>query len=140
MMLPLPWKCVRPLDEASIASITELRLNRWRDVPRLMVDALQLRRRLGSHDGAVALSLAADPLRRTFWTLSLWRDDGVLRNYVRGGDHAHVMRRYRGTLQDSRSARWETLGPTLPAWPESLGRLDEEGGAPRQARDKSSPS
>lgn len=127
MRTVLPWKRLRPITEATVASITELQLRRWRDVPRLVEDALRLRQRLRSVHGAVALGLAADPFRRTFWTLSLWTDDRSIADYFRHGDHLEIMRRYHGRLEHSRSARWPVDGDTPPRWRAAWRRLDTSG-------------
>lgn len=122
-MVPLPWKRFRPLEEASLVSVTELRLRRWRDVPGLAIDALRLRRALRNHGEAVAVSLAAAPLQRTFWTLSLWPHEAALVEYFRGAEHAQVMRRYRAKLERSGSARWPVEGPGIPRWVDAVHRL-----------------
>jgi hypothetical protein len=123
IVFPMPTKHVRPVEEGSVVSVTELRLRRWRDVPRLTADALRLRRHIQEHDGAVALALAAAPHRRTFWTLSLWRDETALTGYRIGQDHAEVMRRYRGMLEQSRSTRWSAGDRALPRWRDAIRRL-----------------
>jgi hypothetical protein len=130
IMLPLPWEIVGPVDAGCVASVTELRLRRWRDVPRLTADALRLRKHLKRHEGAVALGLAAAPHRRTFWTLSLWRDDAALTGYRSEGTHAEVMRTYRGKLESSRSCRWTTGEQGLPKWRDAVRRLHEASPSP----------
>ena len=125
-MLPLPWKRVRPLEEAAVASVTELRLRRWRDIPGLTFGALRLRRAIQNEPGAVAVSLAAATLRRTFWTLTLWVDEAALDAYVHTAAHTDAMRRFRGRLERSRSARWKGEFGRLPSWAEAAGRLAAE--------------
>jgi len=125
-MMPLPWKRIRPLEEATVGSVTELRLRRWRDIPRLTFDALRLRRAVQIEPGVVAVCLAAAPLRRTFWTLTLWADEPALDAYVRTAAHADAMRRFRGRLERSRSARWKGEFGSLPRWAEAVARLAAE--------------
>ena len=118
-MVPLPWKtrtCGADGDEL-VASVTRLRLARWRDVPRLLVIALRLRRAFRLGEGGLAVGLAAQPLRRTFWTLTLWRDEAALLAYVRPPAHAAALRSFRNALADTTSARWRTR--RRPTWSEA---------------------
>ena len=123
MMVALPWKIRMvgsDLDEL-VASVTRLRLRRWRDVPKLLVTALRLRRRFPLGAGGLAVGLAAEPLRRTFWTLSLWEDEDALLAYARSREHAEAMRLFRTALDDAASARWRTR--RRPPWSEARRHL-----------------
>lgn len=122
-MVPLPWKTRMGGADGDelVASVTRLRLARWRDVPRLLVTALRLRRRFPRAEGGLALGLAAQPLRRTFWTLTLWRDEVALLAYVRTPDHAEAMRSFRNALEETTSARWRTRH--RPTWSEARRQL-----------------
>jgi hypothetical protein len=122
-MVVLPWKgrMVDSEGEELVASVTRLRLARWRDVPRLLVIALRLRRRFPLGEGGLAVGLAAQPLRRTFWTLTLWRDDTAVLAYMRSRDHADAIGALRGALADTASARWPTRH--RPTWREARQHL-----------------
>jgi len=115
-MLALPWKPQSAHLDADelVASVTRLRLARWRDVPRLLVTALRLRRTFPLGEGGVAVGLAAEPLERTFWTLTLWRDEAALLAYMRSPEHAAAMRSFRTALADTASARWRARA--RPTW------------------------
>lgn len=125
-MLALPWKQQSADLDADelVASVTRLRLARWRDVPRLLVTALRLRRTFPLGEGAVAVGLAAEPLGRTFWTLTLWRDDAALLAYMRSPEHAAAMRSFRTALADTASARWRTR--FRPTWSDARQRVGVE--------------
>lgn len=125
MMTVLPW-----VDAAStetgplVVSVTRLRLARWRDVPAFLRAAMRLRREFPDVPGAVTLGLAAEPWRRTFWTLSAWRDEESLKAYVRSPGHAAAMRRFARAMADPVSARWTSDGGR-PSWEYAVRRLDE---------------
>lgn len=128
-MMRLPWKQVCEAGGPVAVSATELRLRCYRDVPALMRDAMRLRRHFGSAEGAVAVGLAASPLRRTFWTLTTWREAADIDRYYRARAHAEVMRRFRGKLEHARSARWTSPEPR-PSWSAALAELDNDAGTP----------
>lgn len=129
-MMRLPWKQVRRVEGGPVAvSATELRLRRYRDVPALMVDALRLRRHFGSGQGAIAVGLAASPLRRTFWTLTTWGEAADVDRYYRASEHAEVMRRFRGKLEHARSVRW-TSSESRPSWTAALAQLEQAASDP----------
>jgi hypothetical protein len=61
-------------DESAVVQVSRLELQRLRDVPGFMIAALGLRRDVLHAEGALGVELVAQPLRRTFWTLSAWTD------------------------------------------------------------------
>lgn len=126
MFAALPWRDVAdPADGPLVVSVTRLRLLRWRDVPPFLVAVGRLRADLAKEPGAVTLGLAARPFRRTFWTLSAWRDEDSLRAYVRGPGHTAAMKRFRKGMTGATSALWTTDGGR-PTWAEALARLDAD--------------
>jgi hypothetical protein len=66
-MLNVPWKAGVAAPERGEVQIaaTEARLGHYRDLPGAAIAALRLRRSWRSLDGAIALWLAAQPLKRT---------------------------------------------------------------------------
>ncbi len=97
----------------AVVMASRLELRRYRQVPGFLVAALRLRRLFGRSDGAIRLTLAAAPLRRTFFTLSVWSDQALLDRYVRSDEHARVMKRYGRHLVGSTFESW-SLGPDAP--------------------------
>lgn len=124
MRMTLPWRRVGDRgDRGLVVAATELRLRRWRDVPAVMRAAMGLRRSFGG-DGAVAISIAAAPWRRTFWTLSTWTDEASIRRYMGSPAHRDVMRAFHGRLSHTRTARWTQAVGDGPAWPEAFRKLE----------------
>lgn len=124
-MLSLPWvDAADPGTAPLVVSVTRLRVKRWRDVPAFLRAVLRLRRELPHAPGAVTLGLAAQPLRRTFWTLSAWRDEESLKAYVRSPEHAAAMRRFARVMAQPVSARWSSEGGR-PSWDYAVRRLDD---------------
>ncbi|MBV6699128.1 hypothetical protein KV557_18725 [Kitasatospora aureofaciens] len=75
--------------------------------------------------GAVGASLAAQPLKRTFWTLSAWESREAL--YAKAEPHRSIMTSLRSTIKESVFTFWEAPVQDLPiSWPEARRRLAEQ--------------
>jgi len=136
-MPTMPWTPgpERPAaDTPVVVMASRLELRRYRDVPGFLRAAMALRRELRTADGAVGLALAAQPLRKTFWTLSAWRDDAALRGYTRNPTHVAVMRRYHDRMAQATFRTWtEAAGTAPPDWAAARARLAVPEGAAEQA-------
>ena len=74
--------------------------------------------------GAYGASLIAQPLKRTFWTLSAWEDKQALYTYARTEPHKSVMTGLRSTMSRSVFTFWETPAAGLPIdWSDARERL-----------------
>jgi heme-degrading monooxygenase HmoA len=97
------------------------------DVPRFLIRSFAAWRQVTTAPGAYGASLVARPFRRTFYTLSVWRDRDALYAYARAEPHRTIMRELRSTTRDSAFAHWETTTDALPVlWDEAWRRLAEE--------------
>jgi len=73
------------------------------------------------------VSLRAQPLKRTFWTLSAWRDQEALDAFPRADARATSVRGIRPAARDTVFAFWSTRRERLPVgWDEAGRRLDEQ--------------
>src|SRR4051794_30293938 len=84
-----------------VVSVTDLSLDRWRDVPTAAATGLRLRLGWYAMPGAVGLWLWSIPLERRSGSVSVWTGEDDLRRFVGLPKHLAVMRRYRdrGTLR-----------------------------------------
>jgi quinol monooxygenase YgiN len=81
-------------------------------------------RQLQRTDGLVGYSLRAQPLARTFWTLSAWTDDDALAAFVRQMPHVSVMAKLRPHMAATRFTTWRARGSDLPiSWDDAVARL-----------------
>ena len=71
-------------------SITRLRVRRLRFLPGFLFHTLRSARQLGRSPGFLAGYTATGP-RRTFWTVTVWTDDGRMRAFRRTGAHLKAM-------------------------------------------------
>jgi hypothetical protein len=75
-------------------------------------------------DGAFGVAFDTDLRRRTFFTLSAWRNRDALEGFIGADPHAGSMRRYRPSMTDARFVFWNTTADRLPpTWPEAKERL-----------------
>ncbi|MER5602203.1 DUF3291 domain-containing protein [Streptomyces sp. NPDC002265] len=108
-----------------MASRLELR-SLW-SVPGFLLLSLVVLRQARRSPGLIGTSLRAEPLRRTFWTLSAWRDQEALNAFDRTGPHARSVRRLRPGTRSSVFVFWSTERDRLPVtWDEARRRLDEQ--------------
>ena len=78
----LPWTADRPFDGPSVVLFTELRLRRLRDVPAFMATSLRILRQVSRSPGARSALLRAEPLARSFATVSWWDDATAMRRWA----------------------------------------------------------
>ena len=82
-------------EENVFVSATDFRIFRLRDIPGAWLSGLRLRRTWPQRPGAVGLWLWAMPLKRRSGSVSIWRNEDDLREFVRWPVHAEIMRRNR---------------------------------------------
>ncbi|ULE35262.1 hypothetical protein [Mycobacterium sp. IDR2000157661] len=127
-MPTLPW--ATPTAEESgyvpqtLVMASRFELRRCRDVPAFLLAAMRIRRQMLKSPGVVGVSLIAQPLRRTFYTLSAWRDRRALDSAVAAQPHAATMAGFRTRMADSLFTFWDHPGGPPPDWAEAFQRLD----------------
>jgi len=99
-MPALPWQHQQPIDpaESYVVMYTRLPLRRSRWIPGFLRETQRVRRQLSTTPGLVGYALRADLVRRRFWTVSVWVDEGSLRAFVAAEPHRSVMGRLRGRM------------------------------------------
>ena len=131
-MATLPWTTTATMPDADVLVLgSRLELRRARDIPGFLRAAMRIRTQVLASDGAYGVSLIAQPLRRTFWTLSAWRDDAALHGFVRTAPHVDVMRKYHDRMKDAAFTTWTEPASDLPharsnsrnLWQRARGRL-----------------
>ncbi len=126
-MLTIPW--TSPKNQAHISTLTQisrLELARARDVPGFLIAALRIRRVALQTPGVGGISLRAQPLRRTFWTLSTWHDETAIGKFMRSEDHRAVMVKYRNRMAGSHFHTWNAADQTTtkPSWVDAHQRYE----------------
>jgi hypothetical protein len=76
--------------------------------------------------GALGVSLVARELRRTFWTLSAWRDEAALSAAFEAEPHRHLIEHFKPRMAGSSFVTWTAPATALPiSWEEALRRLEK---------------
>lgn len=132
-MLTVPW--ASPKSQPHIPTLTQisrLELARARDVPGFLIAALRIRRAALRTPGAGGISLRAQPLRRTFWTLSTWNDETAIVEFMRSEVHGAVMVKYRDRMAGSHFHTWTAIDQTThkPSWADAQQRYETTQGSP----------
>src|SRR5262249_37003930 len=65
-----------------------------------------VRRQLAAADGLVGYTLRARPLARDYWTLSVWRSEMALREFMRTPPHVSLMKSLRPVMGATKFAQW----------------------------------
>lgn len=127
-MLKQAWKPGPIPDHGGVVlvSATRFTFSRLRDMPRILYTGMALGRRWHLLEGAIGVSLGADLLRRTTYTISVWQSEADLRGFLTSPEHLRLMRDYRSRVTGSAAAIWTVDGFRLgQAWKEAPARLAE---------------
>jgi hypothetical protein len=128
-MPTLPWTTVNtPASDArAFVMASRLEAHSFADVPRFFLRALAAWKQVRSAPGAYGASLVAEPLKRTFWTLSAWEDKRALYTYAKTEPHRSVMNGLRSATSRSVFTFWQVPAADLPIdWTDARRRLAEQ--------------
>ncbi len=128
-MPTLPWTTVNaPAPDAkAFVMASRLEVRSFADVPRFFLRSLAAWKQVTGAPGAFGASLIAEPLKRTFWTLSAWEDKKALYTYAKTEPHRSIMNGLRSTMSHSVFTFWEIPAADLPVdWADARRRLAEQ--------------
>lgn len=103
---------------------SHLPLKRLSSTPRFFRAVLAVRKQLAKAEGLVGYTLRAKPLARDYWTLSVWKDEPALREFMRTSPHAQIMGSLRPFMGPTTFVQWE-MGASegRPGWGTAKQRL-----------------
>lgn len=128
-MPTLPWTVPNPAEPntKAYAMASRFEVRSAKDVPRFFLSSLSAWRQVRSAPGALGASLIAQPLKRTFFTLSAWENRDALYAFARTQPHRGIMARLRPTMRTSTFTFWEVAAEQLPlSWPDAKRRLADQ--------------
>jgi hypothetical protein len=97
------------------------------DVPLFFLKSLVAWKQVRTAPGALGASLIAQPLKRTFWTLSAWEDKQSLYAYAKAEPHHSIMTGLRSAMRESVFTFWDVPAGELPIdWADAKRRLAEQ--------------
>ena len=125
-MPTIPWRTATTPEPTAqyVVLASRLPLRSITRVPWFMGLTVSVLRQLERTDGLVGYSLRAQPLAKTFWTLSAWTDQESLGTFVQALPHRAVMAKLRPHMRATRFTSWTVPGSELPvAWDDATTRL-----------------
>ncbi|MFI6602062.1 DUF3291 domain-containing protein [Nonomuraea sp. NPDC050536] len=128
-MPALPWtqpNTPEPGTEAVVMA-SRLEVRSLLQVPGFFLASMAVWRQARRSPGAYGLSLKADLLSRTFWTVSVWHDKAAIHAYAAAEPHRSTMRRKRAVMKESTFIFWNAAADGKPiGWDEVERRIAEE--------------
>ena len=83
-----------------------------------------VRQQLLTTDGVMGFSMLAEPLRKNYATLSVWRDEEALDAFAGRHPHARLMADLASSMNEPKFVRWTISGGDgTPSWKDALARL-----------------
>jgi quinol monooxygenase YgiN len=122
----LPWTTRVEMEPGSgyLVMASHLPLKRISSTVRFFRGVSAVRRQLASADGLVGYTLRAKPLARDYWTLSVWKDEGSLQEFMRTPPHVQLMTSLKPYMGPTKFVTWSITAadgrPTLAAALERL--------------------
>ncbi len=112
-------------DREYLALLTFLPLKHYRTIPRFVGYSRRIETQLAETVGLVGYSLRAELLRRHFWTLSVWEDEGALQQFLHQGYHRGVMTVLVPDMAETNFVRHPIKGSEYPpSWKSALHGFD----------------
>ena len=107
-MPDLPWTARAEMEPgaAYLVMASHLPLNRITATVRFFRAVSAVRKQLATADGLIGYTLRAKPLAREYWTLSVWKDDAALRQFMRTSPHVSVMTSLRPVMGTTKFVTW----------------------------------
>jgi quinol monooxygenase YgiN len=121
-----PWRtCSSPGPNGDfVALLSYLPLKSYWRIPSFFYYTAQVAKQLASAQGLLGYSVLARPLSKRFWTLSAWKDEAALRDFVQHPPHVRIMTAIAPHMEQTRFLRWTVKGSQLPLrWDDALRRF-----------------
>ena len=115
-----------------LASVTRLRVRSLRYLPAFLWETFLSQRQVVRASGFSGGKLLVDA-GRTFWTLTVWQDERLMKAFRGSAPHAKVMPRLVEWCDEASYAHWDPNGDSVPNWQEAHKHLIAEGRLSRVA-------
>ena len=91
---------------------------------KLFRGSRSVRRQLLATNGVLGFSMLAEPTRKHYATLSVWRDEAALNAFAVAQPHQQLMKDLAPEMDATRFVRWTITGADgVPSWAQALERL-----------------
>ena len=122
-----PWKERTPLqpDVEYLVLASSIPPTSMRSTWKMFRGSRAVRRQLLDTDGVMGFSMLAEPFRRHYATLSVWRDEAALDRFSAAHPHDQLMVALAPEMGETKFVRWTITGAAgRPSWSEALDRLE----------------
>jgi quinol monooxygenase YgiN len=104
----LPWTARAEMEPGTdyLVMASHLPLKRITATVRFFRAVSAVRKQLAATDGLIGYTLRAKPLARDYWTLSVWKDDTALRQFMRTPPHVQVMTSLKPFMGPTKFVTW----------------------------------
>lgn len=109
-----------------LALLSFLPLKSFLHLPTFLWGTAGVIRQLAAAQGLMAYSLLARPIRKNFWTLSVWQDEAALKTFIDHPPHVRLMSSLAPHMGETNFVRWKVKGSQLPLlWDDVLRRCGQ---------------
>jgi hypothetical protein len=104
----LPWTTRAEMEPGTgyLVMASHLPLKRITATVRFFRAVSAVRKQLAAADGLIGYALRAKPLARDYWTLSVWKDNTALREFMRIPPHVQVMTSLKPYMGPTKFVTW----------------------------------
>jgi hypothetical protein len=127
--MDMPWTKLVRADPGQeyLVLLSYLPLRRYSKIPAFIRYSLQVQQQMRKTPGAFGYSMRAKILSRNFWTLSVWKDDRALMEFVRTAPHVEVMKSIAAHMGATKFTKWKLQGSAVPpTWDDAMKREAQE--------------
>jgi hypothetical protein len=122
-----PWKSTADLDPDTsyLVLASSIPPKSVASTWKLFRGSRAVRRQLLATDGVIGFSMLAEPIRKHYATLSVWRDEAALDAFAREHPHDQLMVGLAPEMGPTKFVRWTISGADgVPSWKDALARLE----------------
>ena len=107
-MPDLPWTARAEMEPGTgyLVMASHLPLKRITATVRFFRAVFAVRKQLATTDGLIGYTLRARPLARDYRTLSVWKDDTALREFIRTPPHVQLMTSLKPLMGPTKFVTW----------------------------------
>jgi hypothetical protein len=104
----LPWTERAAMEAGTeyLVMASHLPLTRITATVRFFRGVSAVRKQLATSDGLIGYTLRAKPLARDYWTLSVWKDQAALRQFMRAAPHVGLMTSLKPIMGPTKFVTW----------------------------------
>jgi hypothetical protein len=121
-----PWKSLGTLepDQEYLVLASSIPPKSMSSTWSMFTGSRIVRKQLLTTDGVLGFALLAQPFKKHYATLSVWRDDAALDAFAAQHPHGRLMSELAPAMDDPKFVRWTIRGSDgLPSWTDALARL-----------------